>query len=75
MGASIAAAVSGLLLRRIGIVVIQIPGLVKTDRLAAAGAQRLVAAPEPLLPLATAPPVRRPVAFAVPAVPHKPRPS
>jgi len=41
----------GQLDRRIDVAVIQVPGLVVTDRLAAAAAENLLAAPDPLLPL------------------------
>ena len=72
MRAAIAAAMGGHLDRRIGVVVIQVPGLVVTDRLAAATAENLLAAPDALLPLAATAPMRRAVALAVPTVANQP---
>ena len=75
MRAAIAAAMGGHLDRRIGVVVIQVPGLVVTDRLAAAAAENHLAAPEALLPLAPTAPMRRAVALASTAVTCQPRTS
>ena len=75
MRTAIAAPMRGQLERRIDITVIQIPGRVVTDRLAAAAAENLLAAADPLPPLATTAPMRRAVPLAVPAVPYQPRAS
>ena len=72
MRAAIAAAMGGPFDRRVDVVVVEIPGLVVTDRLAAAAAENRLACPDPLLPLAPAAPMRRPVALAGTAVTCQP---
>ena len=72
MRAAIAAAMGGPFDRRVDVVVIQVPGLVVTDRLAAAAAENVLAAPDALLPLATTALMRRAVTLAGTAVTYQP---
>lgn len=75
MSPAIAAAMSGHLDRSVEVTVIQIPRLIVTDRLAAAAAENLLAAPNALLPLATTAPMHWAVPLAVAPVSYQPRAS
>ena len=75
MSPAIAAAMGGHFERRVEVAVIQVPGLVVTDRLAAAAADNLLAAPDTLRLLATTAPMCRAVALAVPTVAYQLRAS